>query len=164
MIWRLIGPRLAPHRTALTIIVVLQLASTLANLYLPNRNGDIIDQGVAKGDTAYIVRTGGWMLAISLLQIAASVYAVFLAARTSMSFGRDTRSDVFHGVVDFSAREVAQFGAPTLISRTTNDVQQVQMVVFMSLSMMVGAPIMMIGGVVMALRTDAGLSLSLIHI
>ncbi len=158
MLWRLIGPRLAPHRTALTIIVVLQLVSTLANLYLPNLNGDIIDQGVAKGDTAYIVRTGGWMLAISLLQIAASVYAVFLAARTSMSFGRDTRSDVFHGVVDFSAREVAQFGAPTLISRTTNDVQQVQMVVFMALSMMVGAPIMMIGGVVMALRTDAGLS------
>ncbi|MFZ1285697.1 MAG: ABC transporter ATP-binding protein, partial [Candidatus Phosphoribacter sp.] len=110
------------------------------------------------GDTGYILRTGGWMLAISLVQIAASVYAVYLAAHTSMAFGRDARAEVFHRVADFSAREVAQFGAPTLISRTTNDVQQVQMVVFMTLAMMVGAPIMMVGGVIMALRTDAGLS------
>ena len=135
MLWRLIRPRLAPHLSAIVVIVVLQLVSTIASLYLPNLNGDIIDQGIARGDTGYILRTGGWMLAISVLQIAASVYAVYLAARTAMAFGRDTRAEVFHGVVDFSAREVAQFGAPTLISRTTNDVQQTQMVVFMALSM-----------------------------
>ncbi len=158
MLWRLIRERLTPYRGAIAIVVLLQLASTIANLYLPNLNGDIIDLGVAKGDTGYIMRTGGWMLAISLVQIAAAVYAVYLAARTSMSFGRDTRAEVFHGVGDFSAREVAQFGAPTLISRTTNDVQQIQMVVFMALSFMVGAPIMMVGGVIMALRTDVGLS------
>ena len=158
MLWRLIRPRLAPHLSAIVVIVVLQLVSTIASLYLPNLNGDIIDQGIARGDTGYILRTGGWMLAISVLQIAASVYAVYLAARTAMAFGRGTRAEVFHGVVDFSAREVAQLGAPTLISRTTNDVQQTQMVVFMALSMMVGAPIMMVGGVIMALRTDVGLS------
>ncbi len=158
MLWRLIRSRLAAHRTAITVLVLLQLVGTIANLYLPNLNGDIIDQGVAKGDTGFILSTGGWMLAISVVQIAASVYAVYLAARTSMSFGRDTRAEVFHRVGDFSAREVAQFGAPTLISRTTNDVQQIQMVLFMALSFMVAAPIMMVGGVVMALHTDVGLS------
>jgi len=139
-------------------IVVLQLVSTIATLYLPNLNADIIDDGVAKGDTGYILRTGAVMLAISIVQILASVYAVYLAARTSMAFGRDSRAEVFHRVGDFSAREVAQFGAPTLISRTTNDVQQIQMIVFMGLAMMVTAPIMMVGGVFMALRTDVGLS------
>ncbi|MFZ1285547.1 MAG: ABC transporter ATP-binding protein, partial [Candidatus Phosphoribacter sp.] len=89
MLWRLIRPRLAQHRVAIVIIVALQLVSTIASLYLPNLNGDIIDQGVAVGDTGYILRTGGWMLAISLVQIAASVYAVYLAAHTSMAFGRD---------------------------------------------------------------------------
>ncbi|HRW19916.1 MAG TPA: ABC transporter ATP-binding protein [Dermatophilaceae bacterium] len=158
MLWRLIGPRLAPHRAAIATIAALQLASAIANLYLPNLNGDIIDLGVAKGDTGFIVRTGAVMLAISVVQIAAAVYAVYLASRTAMSFGRDTRAEVFHQVGDFSAREVAQFGAPTLISRTTNDVQQVQMVLFMALSMMLGAPITMVGGIVMALRTDVGLS------
>ena len=158
MLWRLISTRLAQHRVALSVIAVLQLAGTLANLYLPNLNGAIIDSGVAKGDTGFILRTGGWMLAISLVQIAATVYAVYLAARIAMSFGRDTRAEVFHRVVDFSAREVAQFGAPTLISRSTNDVQQVQMVLFMALSFMIGAPIMMVGGVIMALHTDVGLT------
>jgi ATP-binding cassette subfamily B protein len=158
MLWKLIKTGTAPHRSAIWTIVVLQLASTIASLYLPNLNGDLIDLGVTRGDTGYIMRTGGLMLAISLVQIAASVYAVYLAARTSMAFGRDTRAQVFHRVGEFSAREVGQFGAPTLISRTTNDVQQMQMVVFMALSMMVGAPIMMVGGVIMALRTDVGLS------
>ena len=158
MLWRIVRDGLAPHRGALSLIVVLQLVSTIASLYLPHLNAAIIDDGVAKGDTGYIASTGGVMLAISFLQILASVYAVYLAARTSMSFGRDLRARVFHQVGGFSAREVAQFGAPTLISRSTNDVQQVQMVVFMSLAMMVGAPIMMVGGVIMAIRTDAGLS------
>ncbi len=158
MLWRIVRDGLAPHRGALSLIVVLQLVSTIASLYLPHLNAAIIDDGVAKGDTGYIASTGGVMLAISFLQILASVYAVYLAARTSMSFGRDLRARVFHQVGGFSAREVAQFGAPTLISRSTNDVQQVQMVVFMALAMMVGAPIMMVGGVIMAIRTDAGLS------
>ena len=157
MLWRMLTTRLAPHRVTIAVIVVLQLASTIATLYLPNLNADIIDDGVAKGDTGFILRTGAVMLAISIVQIAASVYAVFLAARTSMAFGRDTRAEVFHRVGDFSAREVAQFGAPTLISRTSNDVQQVQMIVFMGLAMMLSAPIMMVGGVIMALRTDVGL-------
>ena len=101
MLWRLIRPRLAPHGTAIVIIVVLQLASTIASLYLPNLNGDIIDQGIAKGDAGYILRTGGWMLGISVLQILASVYAVYLAARTAMSFGRDLRARVFSRVGEF---------------------------------------------------------------
>jgi ATP-binding cassette subfamily B protein len=158
MLWRLIRSGLAPHRRALSVIVVLQLVSTIASLYLPNLNADIIDHGVAKGDTGYIMAVGAVMLAISVVQIAASVYAVYLAARIAMAYGRDTRAAVFHRVGEFSAREVAQFGPPTLISRSTNDVQQIQMVVFMALSMMVGAPIMMVGGVIMALRTDVGLS------
>ncbi len=158
MLWRLIRPRLAPHAVALVLIVVLQLTSALANLYLPNLNGEIIDLGVARGDIDYITGTGQVMLGISLVQIVATAVAVFLAARAAMSFGRDTRADVFGQVARFSAREVADFGAPTLISRSTNDVQQVQMVLFMALAMMVGAPITMVGGVVMALRTDVGLS------
>lgn len=157
MLWRMLTTRLAPRRVTIAVIVVLQLVSTIATLYLPNLNADIIDNGVAKGDTGFILRTGAVMLAISVVQIAASVYAVFLAARTSMAFGRDTRAEVFHRVGDFSAREVAQFGAPTLISRTSNDVQQVQMIVFMGLAMMLSAPIMMVGGIIMALRTDVGL-------
>ena len=157
MLWRMLTTRLAPRRVTIAVIVVLQLVSTIATLYLPNLNADIIDSGVAKGDTGFILRTGAVMLAISVVQIAASVYAVYLAARTSMAFGRDTRAEVFHRVGDFSAREVAQFGAPTLISRTSNDVQQVQMIVFMGLAMMLSAPIMMVGGVIMALRTDVGL-------
>ena len=134
MLWRMLTTRLAPDKVTIGLIVVLQLASTIATLYLPNLNADIIDDGVAKGDTGFILRTGAVMLAISVVQIAASVYAVFLAARTSMAFGRDARAEVFHRVGDFSAREVAQFGAPTLISRTSNDVQQVQMIVFMGLA------------------------------
>jgi ATP-binding cassette subfamily B protein len=158
MLWRLLTTRLAPHRTTILVILGLQLASTIATLYLPNLNGDIIDQGVAKGDTGFILRTGALMLAISVVQIVASVYAVYLASRTAMGLGRDTRAEVFARVGEFSAREVAQFGAPTLISRTTNDVQQVQMIVFMGLAMMLTAPIMMIGGIIMAVRTDVGLS------
>ena len=138
MLWRLIRSGLAPHRGAIWTIVVLQLGSAIANLYLPHLNASIIDDGVAKGDTGYILSSGGVMLAVSLVQIAASVYAVYLAARSSMAFGRDTRARVFHQVGQFSAREVAQFGAPTLISRSTNDVQQIQMLVFMALALMVG--------------------------
>ncbi len=158
MLWRTLTRGLAPHRWTLVLILVLQLAGTITTLYLPHLNADIIDQGVARGDTGYILRTGATMLLVSVVQIAASVWAVYLAARTSMAFGRDTRAEVFSRVGQFSARELAQFGAPTLISRTSNDVQQLQTIVFMGLAMMLTAPIMMVGGVVMALRTDVGLS------
>lgn len=158
MLLRLVRDYLAPYKVQLLFILVLQLAGTMAALYLPSLNADIIDRGVARGDTAYIVQTGGWMLAVSLVQIAATVTAVFLGARCAMGLGRDLRAAIFHRVGDFSAREVARFGAPTLISRSTNDVTQVQMVVFMSLAIMVSAPISMVGGIIMALRQDVGLS------
>ncbi|MDQ2783355.1 MAG: ABC transporter ATP-binding protein/permease, partial [Actinomycetota bacterium] len=146
------------YKGPIALILVLQLIGALAALYLPTLNADIIDNGVAKGDTGYIVRTGGWMLAVSVAQIFATILAVFLASRSSMGMGRDLRAAIFHKVGDFSAQEVSRFGAPTLISRNTNDVTQVQMVVFMGLAIMVSAPINMIGGIIMALRQDVGLS------
>jgi ATP-binding cassette subfamily B protein len=158
MLVQLLRRHLAPYKGELSVIVVLQLIGTIAALYLPSLNGQIIDQGVAKGDTGYIMRTGGLMLAVSCVQILASVGATFLAARTAMAFGRDVRSALFHRVGDFSAQEVTKFGPPTLISRNTNDVTQVQMVTFMGLTLLVMTPIMMVGGVIMAMREDVGLS------
>ncbi len=158
MLARLLTDRLRPYRRWLAIVVLFQLAGTIAALYLPSLNADIIDNGVAKGDTSYIMRTGAVMLAVSVGQIACSVVAVYFGARTAMSFGRDLRGALFHRVGGFSAREVAHFGAPSLITRTTNDVQQVQMLVVMSATMMVAAPIMAVGGVIMAVREDLGLS------
>ena len=158
MLLRLVRENLRPYRTWLTCIVALQFIGTVAALYLPSLNADIIDRGVATGDTSYIVRTGGVMLAVALLQIGCSVAAVWFSARTAMGFGRDVRARIFHQVGSFSQREVQQFGAPSLITRETNDVQQVQMLVLMSCTLMVAAPIMMVGGVVMAMREDFGLS------
>ena len=158
MLIRIIRDYLRPYQGLITVLVGLQLVGTIASLYLPSLNGRIIDEGVAKGDTGYILRTGGWMLAVSLVQIAATVWATYLGARSAAGLGRDLRADVFARVGDFSAQEVSRFGAPTLISRTTNDVTQVQQVVFMGAAMMVSAPIMMVGGIVMALREDVGLS------
>ncbi|MDT4907812.1 MAG: ATP-binding cassette, subfamily multidrug efflux pump [Pseudonocardiales bacterium] len=149
---------LRPYKKLLLVVVVLQLVGTMASLYLPTLNADIIDNGIAKGDTGYILSTGGWMLAVSLLQIACSLVAVYFGARTAMSFGRDLRATIFRRVGEFSAREVAHFGAPSLITRNTNDVQQVQMLVVMTCTMMIAAPIMCIGGIIMALRQDIGLS------
>jgi ATP-binding cassette subfamily B protein len=149
---------LIPYRTWLGYVAGLQLVGTLAALYLPSLNADIIDNGVATGDTSYILHLGGWMLLISLVQISASIVAVYFGARTAMSFGRDLRGAIFGRVGEFSAREVGQFGAPSLITRNTNDVQQVQMLVVMSCTLMIGAPIMCVGGVIMALRQDLGLS------
>ena len=157
MLVRLLISYLAPYRRWLAAVVTLQLISTIAALYLPSLNADIIDQGVARGDTGYIMRIGGWMLAVSVVQIAASIAAVFFGARAAMSFGRDLRGKLFGHVLRFSAREVSQFGPPSLITRTTNDVQQVQMLVVMACTLMVGAPIMCVGGVIMALREDAGM-------
>jgi ATP-binding cassette subfamily B multidrug efflux pump len=158
MLIRLLRTYLRPYSGALLAVVALQLVSTMANLYLPSLNADIIDKGVAKGDTGYIVSTGGWMLVVTLAQIACSVAAVYFGARAAMSFGRDMRSAIFHKVGTFSAREVAQFGAPSLITRNTNDVTQVQMLVLMTCTMMIAAPIMCVGGIIMALRQDVGLS------
>ena len=158
MLVRLVREYLRPYHGAVGALVVLQLAGTIASLYLPSLNGQIIDEGVAKGDTGYILGAGAWMLGVTFLQIAATVAATYLGARSAAGVGRDLRADIFARVGDFSAQEVSRFGAPTLISRNTNDVTQVQQVVFMGAAMMVSAPIMMVGGVVMALREDVGLS------
>jgi len=149
---------LRPYAGYLSLVVVLQLVGTIASLYLPSLNADIIDNGVAKGDTGYIMTTGGWMLSVSLLQILCTVVAVYFGAKTAALFGRDVRAAVFHRVGEFSAREVNQFGAPTLISRSTNDVTQVQMLVVTTCTMLVAAPITMVGGLFMAIREEAGLA------
>ena len=158
MLIKLLRTYLRPYTSALVAVVVLQLVSTMANLYLPSLNADIIDKGVARGDTGYILSTGGWMLAVTFVQIVCSIAAVYFGARAAMAFGRDVRSAIFHKVGTFSGREVAQFGAPSLITRNTNDVQQVQMLVLMTCTLMVAAPIMCVGGIIMALREDLGLS------
>ncbi|MDX3095747.1 ABC transporter ATP-binding protein [Streptomyces sp. ME19-03-3] len=158
MLIRLLRSRLLPYRRAVSVLVVLQFVATLAMLYLPTLNADIIDEGVVKGDTGYILTTGGIMLAVTVVQLACSVGAVYHGARTSMAVGRDIRAAVFDRVQRFSAREVGQFGAPSLITRTTNDVQQVQMLVLMTFTLMVSAPIMCVGGIVMALGQDVPLS------
>ena len=158
MLWRLARSHLPPYKKLLLGVLLLQLFGTIASLYLPTLNADIIDNGVIRGDTGYILRTGGWMLGVSLGQILCSIGAVYCGAKAAMSFGRDVRAALFHRVGDFSAREIAQFGAPSLITRNTNDVQQVQMLVVMSCTMMVMAPIMCVGGIIMALRQDVGLS------
>jgi len=149
---------LPPYRNALIAVVVLQFFGTLAALYLPTLNADIIDNGVAKADTQYILRVGAVMLVITVVQVACTIGAVWFGARSSMGFGRDTRAGIFHQVGAFSAREVTHFGAPSLITRTTNDVQQVQMLVLLTCTMMVSAPIMCVGGIIMALRQDVGLA------
>lgn len=149
---------LGPYRWAVVAVLVLQLVQTLAALYLPSLNADIIDQGVVRGDIGYIWRTGGWMLLVSLGQVVASVVAVYFGAQVATSFGRDLRRDLFHTVQTFSAREMARFGAPTLITRGTNDVQQVQMTVLMTFTIMVMAPIMLVGGVILALAEDVTMS------
>lgn len=150
--------RLAPYRRPVLLIVLLQFTQTLAALYLPALNADIIDNGVVKGDTGHILRTGGVMVAVTLVQAVCTIGAVYFAARTAMAVGRDVRAAVFDRVQSFSAREVGHFGAPSLITRTTNDVQQVQMLVLMSFTLMVAAPIMGVGGIVMALGQDVPLS------
>ncbi|MFN8158223.1 MAG: ABC transporter ATP-binding protein [Candidatus Nanopelagicales bacterium] len=158
MLIALLRRYLQPYKAALIAVVVLQFLGTLAALYLPTLNADIIDNGVAKGDTTYILQVGGVMLAITFVQVACTIAAVWFGARSAMGFGRDTRAAVFHRVGSFSAREVTHFGAPSLITRTTNDVQQVQMLVLLTCTLMVSAPIMCVGGIVMALKQDVGLA------
>ncbi len=159
---QLLRTHLGPYKPLLIIIVVLQAIQTFASLTLPTLNADIIDKGVLTGDNAYIRRTGMIMLGFTMVQIFFSVGAVWFGAKAAMSFGRDVRRDLFHQVTEFSAREVGLFGAPSLITRITNDVQQVQTLVVMGCTMLVTAPITMVIGIIMALREDVGLSVILL--
>lgn len=158
MLIRLLRRYLRRYQTPITIVVALQLVQTIATLYLPTLNADIIDKGVVLGNTNYILKTGGLMIVVTFLQIICASVAVYFGSRTAMAIGRDIRADVFDQVQSFSAREVGRFGAPSLITRTTNDVQQVQMLVLLTFTLMVTAPIMCVGGIIMALRQDVPLS------
>jgi len=155
---RLLRTFLRPYARTVAVVMLLQFLQTLATLYLPTLNADIIDNGVVKGDTGYIVRVGALMLVITVFQVACAMAAVYLGAKVAMALGRDVRGAVFDQVQSFSAREVGHFGAPSLITRTTNDVQQVQMLALMTFTLMVAAPIMGVGGVIMAMRQDIPLS------
>jgi ATP-binding cassette subfamily B multidrug efflux pump len=149
---------LRPYRRALALVVALLVVQALATLYLPALNGDIINNGVAKGDTDYIISTGALMLGISLLVVVASIIAVYWGSKTGMAFGRDLRGSIFRKVESFSQAELNKFGTPSLITRNTNDVQQVQMVVLIGLNMMIIAPILAVGGIILALRQDVPLA------
>ncbi|MFI1091038.1 ABC transporter ATP-binding protein [Streptomyces sp. NPDC020917] len=158
MLIRLLRSHLGPYKRPIGLLVVLQLVSTIAALFLPTLNADIIDNGVVKGDTGYILGMGATMIGVTVAQVLCSIGAVYFGARTAMAVGRDIRASVFDRVQSFSAREVGHFGAPSLITRTTNDVQQVQMLVLMTFTLMVSAPIMCVGGIIMALGQDVPLS------
>jgi ATP-binding cassette subfamily B protein len=155
---------LPPYRWSIVLVLGLLLVQAITNLYLPELNADIINNGIAKGDTEYIVQTGGFMLLVTLVLVVASIIAVYFSARVAMGFGRDLRSGIFRTVQTFSQVEVNHFGAPTLITRNTNDVQQLQQVVLLALNMMISAPILAIGGVIMAFRQDGPLTAILLVI
>ncbi|MER0082450.1 ABC transporter ATP-binding protein [Corynebacterium sp. KPL2861] len=155
---RILFTRSAPYTPYVIAVLILQALSTAATLYLPSLNAKIIDDGVSKGDIDYIWRTGGIMLIVAFVQVITAIGAVWCGSRTAMGVGRDLRSEVFRKVTTFSAEDMSEFGTPTLITRGTNDVQQVQMVYMMMLNFMVTAPIMSIGGIIMAIREDAGMS------
>jgi ATP-binding cassette subfamily B protein len=154
----LLATYLRPYRRPLLLVIALLLVQAIGNLYLPDLNADIINNGVVKGDTDYILRTGGLMLAVTALLGVAAIIGVYWGARVAMGFGRDVRSAIFTKVETFSQVEVNKFGPASLITRNTNDVQQVQLVVFMGLTVLISAPILIVGGVIMALRTDVPLS------
>ncbi|MFD7689160.1 ABC transporter ATP-binding protein [Streptomyces sp. NPDC059781] len=158
MLIRLLRTHLQPYKRPIALLVLLQFLQTCASLYLPTLNADIIDRGVVEGDTGYILSYGALMTGISLVQVVCNIGAVYYGARTASALGRDVRAAVFDRVQSFSARELGHFGAPSLITRTTNDVQQVQMLALMTFTLMVSAPIMCVGGIVMALGLDVPLS------
>jgi ATP-binding cassette subfamily B multidrug efflux pump len=155
---------LKPYWKQLILVMILLLVQAISNLYLPNLNAAIINNGIAKGNTKYILQTGGFMLLVTFLLAICSIASVYWGSKTAMSFGRDLRGELFRKVQSFSQTEVDQFGTPSLITRTTNDVQQVQMAVLMGLNVMISAPIMCLGGIIMALRQDLALSASIIVI
>jgi ABC-type multidrug transport system fused ATPase/permease subunit len=158
MLLALLRQYVRPYRWLVAAVMTLQTVSTLASLYLPTVNAAIIDDGVAKGDTGLIAELGLVMLAVTGLQVVCAVGAVYFGSRTGMGFGRDLRSAMFHHVTTFSERETARFGAPSLLTRTTNDVQQIQVLIQMTTTILVTAPIMCVGGIIMAVHQDAGLS------
>ncbi|MFJ6906655.1 ABC transporter ATP-binding protein [Streptomyces griseoluteus] len=164
MLIRLLRTCLRPYKKPIALLVVLQLLQTSATLYLPTLNAHIIDNGVVEGDTGYILTFGALMIGISLVQVVCNIGAVYFGARTASALGRDLRGAVFDRVQSFSSRELGHFGAPSLITRTTNDVQQVQMLVLMTFTLMVSAPIMCVGGIVLALGLDVPLSAVLIAV
>ncbi|BBY14752.1 ABC transporter ATP-binding protein [Mycolicibacterium litorale] len=158
MLWGLLRQYVRPYRGLLSTVAGLQIVSTLASLYLPTVNAAIIDDGVAKGDTATIVELGMVMLGVTALQVVCAVGAVYFGSRAGMGFGRDLRSAIFDRVTRFSAEDTARFGAPSLLTRTTNDVGQIQLLVQLTCTMLITAPIMSVGGIFMAVHQDAGLS------
>ncbi|MGH8921737.1 MAG: ABC transporter permease, partial [Actinomycetes bacterium] len=162
MLIRLLATHLRRYRGLLIAVVGLQFVQTMATLFLPTLNADIIDKGVLTGNTGYIWRLGGLMLLVAAVQVVFAIAATYFGSKAAMGFGRDVRRGLFHRVTDFSAQEVGQFGAPSLITRITNDVQQVQILVVMVCTLFVAAPIMLIGGVIMAVREDGMLSLVLV--
>ncbi|MFF8742476.1 ABC transporter ATP-binding protein [Streptomyces californicus] len=164
MLIKLLRVHLAPYKKPIALLVLLQLLQTCATLYLPSLNADIIDNGVVTGDSGYILEFGGLMIAVSVLQILCNIGAVFYGARTASALGRDVRAAVFDRVQSFSARELGRFGAPSLITRTTNDVQQIQMLVLLAFTLMVSALIMCVGGIIMALGQDVPLSAVLLAV
>lgn len=162
MLIRLLGTQLRPYRRLIALAVLLQLVQTLATLYLPTINADIINNGVLRGETDHILSAGAVMMAVTLLQIGAAGAAVYVGARVAMGVGRDLRSAVFARVQDFSVREMSHFGTASLITRTTNDVQQVQTLAILALTVLVAAPLTCVGGIVMAVNQDPPLSLLLL--
>jgi ATP-binding cassette subfamily B protein len=162
MLIRLLRTYLLPYRTLLFAVVVLQFVQTMATLYLPTLNADLIDNGIATGDTAYIWRIGAVMLGVTLIQVVFAIGATYYGSKAAMRFGRDVRDGLFHQVTGFSTREVSHFGSPSLITRITNDVTQVQMLVVMTCTLLVAAPITIVGGVFMAVREDGALSMILL--
>jgi ATP-binding cassette, subfamily B, multidrug efflux pump len=162
MLIRLLKSYLRPYRTPLIVVSALQFVQTLAALYLPRLNATLIDKGVMAKNQAFIWHTGLIMLGVTAIQVAFSIAAVYFGSKVAMGFGRDLRSRLFHQVTGYSSREVNQFGAPSLITRITNDVQQVQMLVGMGATMLIAAPINMVGGVIFAVREDIGLSTMLL--
>jgi len=161
---RLLRTYLRPYKKPIAVLVLLQFLQTCATLYLPTLNAHIIDNGVVKGDTGYILSFGALMIGISLAQVVCNIGAVYYGAKTASALGRDLRAAVFDRVQSFSSREVGHFGAPSLITRTTNDVQQVQMLALMTFTLMVSAPIMCVGGIVLALGLDVPLSAVLVAV
>ncbi|MDK2903211.1 MAG: ATP-binding cassette, subfamily multidrug efflux pump, partial [Clostridiales bacterium] len=155
---------LKPYWKQITLAIILLVIQAISNLYLPNLNADIINNGVAKGDIDYIINTGGFMLAVTLLLAICAVASAYLGSKTAMAFGRDVRRAIFYKVESFSQAEVDKFGTPSLITRNTNDVQQVQMLVLLGLNLMIMAPIMAIGGIIMSIQQDVVLSYSIIII
>ena len=162
MLSRLLRSHLRPYVRLLGYVVALQIVATMATLTLPNLNADIIDNGVITGDTAYIYRVGAVMLVITAVQVCFAVGATYFGSKAAMAFGRDVRGGLFERVTGFSAQEVGHFGAPSLITRITNDVTQVQVLVVMGCTMLIAAPITIVGGVIMAVREDGPLSLLLL--